>query len=505
MSLNSDYPKIRLLEFKILESRTNYNNLPTLIQILRTPSTEDGEWRAATISLCRIFSLLMVSGKMSTSKGLSDHELAISQWLKGKYYEYCAMMLSMLEKSDYARQIICVKLLMQLVKNNSHNTHYNGRDGLSTSLFSDVVQILLQLENAETIKLQFLKEYVEKFADVKELTLSSMKEILSAQKSRKCPDHYFSSILTFLSSIHRKSALGEEAHPVFLNMSKRPFILASANTSRLKSQETWLALFMLDLSLQQRKSLLRLVSHQIAPHFTNIELLMDFLTDSFNFGGSVSLLSLSGLFSLMQERNLDYPLFYARLYSLLDSTLLYSKLRSRFFRLLETFLGSSHLPAALVASFIKKLSRLALFGPPSSIIVVIPFIYNLFQKHPSCTFMLHRELRVHGKENQIDLEYNDDPFEAFESDPMITNAIKSSLWEIHSLQSHYHPNIAMFSKIMSEQFTKQSYNLEDFLDHSHGSILDLEINKPVKVFPMLEEGISNNVFKKLIPMIDFGE
>ena len=43
-------------------------------------------------------------------------------------------------------------------------------------------------------------------------------------------------------------------------------------------------------------------------------------------------------------------------------------------------------------------------------------------------------------------------------------------WEMVQLQGHYHPNVSTIAKILSEQFTKQSYNHEDFLDHSYGSV-----------------------------------
>ena len=219
------------------------------------------------------------------------------------------------------------------------------------------------------------------------------------------------------------------------------------------------------LSRSQRKRVLELVSYRIAPWLLKPELLMDFLTDSFNIGGSISLLSLSGLFYLMQQKNIDYPQFYEKLYSLLDSNLLHSKHRSRFFRLLDTFLASTHLPAALVASFIKRLARLSLFAPPSAVVVVIPWIYNLLKSHPSCTFMISRNGEVDRDE-----ETWGDPFRQNESDPMETDALESSLWEIQMLQSHYHPNVATISKIISEQFTKHAYNLEDFLDHSYGTV-----------------------------------
>lgn len=246
---------------------------------------------------------------------------------------------------------------------------------------------------------------------------------------------------------------------------KAKYDLYSSTVHRRQAQRAWMALLRQDLSKSQRKIILELMSHRIAPWFLKVELLLDFLTDSFNVGGSTSLLSLSGLFYLIQHKNLDYPQFYQKLYSLLDSDLLHSKHRSRFFRLLDTFLASTHLPAALVASFVKRLARLSLFAPPSGIVIVVPWIYNLLKKHPSCTFMIHRDIEFRQNDGVCG-----DPFQEEESNPMETDALESSLWEIQMLQSHYHPNVATIAKIISEQFTKQAYNPEDFLDHSYGTV-----------------------------------
>lgn len=225
---------------------------------------------------------------------------------------------------------------------------------------------------------------------------------------------------------------------------------------------------------------------------------MDFLTDSYNAGGSTALLALSGLFYLIQERNLDYPHFYTKLYSLLDSELLHSKHRSRFFRLLDTFLASTHLPATLVASFIKRLARLALNAPPSAIVAIVPFAYNLLKSHPTCTFMIHRDIsNGHNKKSAMETRGMNDPFLADETDPTLTNAIDSSLWELESLQSHYHPNVAAIARIISEQFTKQSYNMEDFLDYSYQGMLMAELGTEEKVFrkpPIVEFQIPKRIF-----------
>lgn len=251
---------------------------------------------------------------------------------------------------------------------------------------------------------------------------------------------------------------------------KKSHTLYSLTAHKKAAQNAWLALMRMQMEREERKTILGLMSDCIAPWFMKPELLMDFLVDCYNSGGSTSLLALSGVFYLIQEKNLDYPAFYTKLYSLLDAIILHSKHRSRFFRLLDTFLASSHLPAVLVASFVKRLARLTLSAPPAAIVAVIPWIYNILKKHPSCTFMIHRSPRTTEEKEKLVQEGMDDPFLMDEEDPMDTNAIESSLWEIVMLQSHYHPNVATLAKIISEQFTKHAYNLEDFLDHSYGSV-----------------------------------
>lgn len=296
---------------------------------------------------------------------------------------------------------------------------------------------------------------------------ASFRDIASSDASETS----FENMVSIAASFEKAPETREDIRDFYVSSPiKKTHLLYSPIAHKKQAQETWMAILRRDLAKSQRKAVLELISHQIAPWFLKVELLLDFLTDSFNMGGSTSLMALSGLFYLIQNKNLDYPQFYPKLYSMLDSNILHSKHRSRFFRLLNIFLASTHLPAALVASFIKRLSRLTLYAPPSGIIVVVPWIYNLLKNHPTCTFMIHRESKQKNEAVYLTDEGWGDPFRVEEPDPMETDAVESSLWEIHMLQSHYHPNVATIAKIISEQFTKQAYNLEDFLDHSYENV-----------------------------------
>ena len=53
---------------------------------------------------------------------------------------------------------------------------------------------------------------------------------------------------------------------------------------------------------------------------------------------------------------------------------------------------------------------------------------------------------------------------------MLTNALESSLWELVSHRNHYHPSVSTLAKIFQEAFRKPNYALEDFLDHTYGTV-----------------------------------
>ncbi|RDX45466.1 CBF-domain-containing protein [Lentinus brumalis] len=141
---------------------------------------------------------------------------------------------------------------------------------------------------------------------------------------------------------------------------------------------------------------LNVLHRGVIPHLTRPILIMDWVSSSVDHGGTVGLLALNALFTLMKEYNLDYPSFYTRLYGFLDRDVLHLKHRARFFRLTELFLSSTHLPANLVASFVKRLSRLSLNAPPAAVIMLIPFTYNMLRRHPALMAMIHRNDDLSG-------------------------------------------------------------------------------------------------------------
>ncbi|KAI0011295.1 CBF/Mak21 family-domain-containing protein [Xylariaceae sp. FL0662B] len=482
---------ILLLENEILESKKGYNNIATLLQLAQDENDVDSAL-FATVSLGRVFLRLLASGNLTRRAGQSEKDIVVVHWLRDRLSDYKKIIIRALAQESSASAALT--LAMRILK--AESQHLNDKDeyNFPKAFLADIVQILVQ-GRSENVRQEFCEKFLGEYADLRFYTFKALKDILSADSRDVTDDELFDNVFDLLSFFEDVPNSAEDMEKFYANPpNKKSHPVASINQQKKQAQEAWLALLNLGPNRDQRKKVLQIMTRSITPWFTKPELLMDFLTDSYNSGGATSLLALSGVFYLIQERNLDYPSFYLKLYSLLDADILHSKHRSRFLRLLDTFLASTHLPAVLVASFIKRLTRLCLNAPPAAIVAVIPWVYNLFKKHPLCTFMIHRVVRTPEEKETLGNEGMADPFIADEEDPMETRAIDSCLWEVVQLQSHYHPNVATIAKIISEQFTKQAYNLEDFLDHSYSSLLDAELSKQVKKAPIVEFMIPKRVF-----------
>lgn len=110
--------------------------------------------------------------------------------------------------------------------------------------------------------------------------------------------------------------------------------------------------------------------------------------------------------------------------------------------------------------------------------MVIPLTYNLLKRHPALMGMIHQTQDMDrpfiGKSRFFSL-YNFmtsciDPFLSDEANPNVTNAIDSSLWELYTHKQHYDSAVSTMARIFEEAFTKPGYSMEDFLDHTYGTV-----------------------------------
>ena len=57
---------------------------------------------------------------------------------------------------------------------------------------------------------------------------------------------------------------------------------------------------------------------------------------------------------------------------------------------IQVCLKTPLLPAAVIASFVKRLARLSLASPAPACLVCLTLIHNLLRRHPTCLCLLHR-------------------------------------------------------------------------------------------------------------------
>ncbi|KAH9845787.1 CBF/Mak21 family [Teratosphaeria destructans] len=501
-SSGSQQAKVLLLEEQIAEGRRHYNNIVELQSLAGNVAKKPTTATLAAVALCRVFCRMMAGEQLVKRSGANEADGQVVLWLRERVKEYVEALTSVwIGSPDAAQESTALTLLMRLVKEETSQQSRRSEQAWRTSTgpFGLLVTALLEKTPAEGARQEFVEKYVEEHDDVRFYTFLAIKQYFDRNRD-SIDDGHVANAIDILAQIEGVPESQDQLEDWYgaapLPENKQ---LMSLNAHRKTAQEAWLAVFRCGLSRNQRKRILGVATTNILPWFTTrIELLVDFLTDSFNEGGSVSLLALGSIFHLMTQRNLDYPDFYTKLYSLLDEDVLHSKHRSRFFRLLDQFMSSTHLPATMVASFIKRLARLSLQAPPGAIVWIVPWTYNMLKQHPACTFMLHRTYHpAHSIYNQ-NPAYEEtgivkDTFDAKETDPTATGAIDSSLWELETLASHDHPNVATLAKILSEQFTKREYSLEDFLDHSYGTLLDNELSRDLKKAPVVEWEIPKRI------------
>lgn len=224
----------------------------------------------------------------------------------------------------------------------------------------------------------------------------------------------------------------------------------------------------LDATIYRR--ILLQIPTKIIPRMANPLLLADFLTSSYETQTNASkILALHGLYILMMEYNLEYPFFFGKLYSLLNIDLFQAKYKARLFYLLDIFLQSSHLPANLIASFAKRLARLALLIPQHDQCLILTFIYNLILRHPTIRILIDRT------DNQSPIK---DTYSPDELDPSKSNAIESSLWEIETLTRHHHPNVSTCAlALMSIKKTHHERDIHDLLEIDYDEMFENDVNR----------------------------
>ncbi|CAI5757976.1 unnamed protein product [Candida verbasci] len=465
-------------ELKKLSNEINeaskFNNFITLINQLsivksRLTSKEDHEiestGRNLSVLIFKNFQTLFKNGLFKKNSSDSNDQALIKKWIFDKYLNFKKLTCQFLTDKlsfDSSLQLDLLDIYLNLIKLENNN---DSQFPIQT--YKQLIEALLTSKNGEILSNGITDnfiviEFIEKFKPHYDLQFYFFQNI--PEKPNKLQ------ISNFLTIVRNELSLQDDLNNVVTFCKHLSPNIYKPQVFKSNFQKCITTILSNQLSTPQIKSVLSILHKRIIPYMSQPQQLMDFLTDCYNTNEEIiiPILALNSLWELMKNYNLEYQDFYTKLYSLITPNLLYTKYRSRFFRLCDLFLSSSHLSANLIASFIKRLSRISLISSGPGVVIIIPFIYNLLKRHPTCMIMIHNT------------NNSKDEFNNLEKDPLLTNAINSSLWELNSLTSHYHPNIATLCKIFGEPFRKPNYNLEDFLDWNYVTLLESENSRKFK-------------------------
>ncbi|XP_025407658.1 nucleolar complex protein 4 homolog B isoform X1 [Sipha flava] len=212
-----------------------------------------------------------------------------------------------------------------------------------------------------------------------------------------------------------------------------------------------------------RREMLTLLIEKMLMHLKNPLVTADFLMNSMDTPGPISILGLQGIFILVKDYNLECPNIYGKLYNFFTTDMFNYRYKTRLFYLADIFLRSTHLPELLVAAFIKRMARLSLIAPPTDIKIMVAFIGNLLIRHPPLKVLI-----------QNDSVVGSDPYIFDEKDPLKSNALNSSLWELVSLKQHILPKVSKSVNFIFKKLPQVEWDVSELLNDSYENMIDEE-------------------------------
>ncbi|CAL5030386.1 unnamed protein product [Urochloa decumbens] len=510
--------EVKTLGCELLSSRAHLNHAPALLKLL-SPSAPLDLALEALISLQSFFVPLIPSIPSSSAAATagdadSDPELVFVAWLRQRFDELVAALieLSVSPHSDDAIRDVALDALMDFVK--------LGKDGkFQSAIYHKFLHAVVHSADSVDPLLELLGSKYFKYTDVCYFTYTSVDKIANSLSSKatdsgkdavqngsdgsenKCAI-FIHNIYNLLAHVpvmdYQKESTFEMWSAVGLSSKGEKDSSKDSSTTyikkklKLKFTKAWLSFLKLPLPLDVYKEVLASIHQNVIPSMSNPAILCDFLTRSYDIGGVISVMALSGLFILMTQHGLEYPKFYEKLYALLTPAVFMAKHRSVFLQLLDTCLKSSYLPAYLAAAFAKRLSRLALSVPPAGALIIIALIHNLLRRHPSINFLVHWEVDENDANATVEAsrpkQIGADPFNNDEADPAKSGAMRSSLWEIDTLRHHYSPAVSRFVASLEEDLTVRAKTTEmkitDFSSGSYATVFRDEVRRRIKQVPL---------------------
>ncbi|KAJ7988527.1 hypothetical protein DPEC_G00324500 [Dallia pectoralis] len=462
----------------VIQSKKNANDVFDVIEYLQ--SEKEKIVVCAINACCKLFCALLERGDLFVGQLPTEDDMLIGKYsadekykmfMRHRYNGCLQMLLEHISHESYQVKESALCTLMTFASMEGkfplQDLDWSEHYSFPREILQGVVKKLLSQEEDMAILISRFQEYME-MEDVRYYVMSAIRgnvaRVMDKNKGAVIPV-FQNNVFTLLCNLSMPSQESELTN--FLV--KREAEHKDWKASKLKDhkrafERTWLGFLKYKLPSNMYKMVLVILHTSILPHISDPTLMIDFLTAAYDVGGAISLLALNGLFVLIHQHNLDYPDFYKKLYNLLEPSVFHVKYRARFFHLINIFLSSTHLPVYLVAAFAKRLSRLALTAPPAALSMVLPFICNLIRRHPACRVLIH-------KPNAAE-QACADPYLMEEQDPALCHAMESSLWELQTLQNHYHPDVAKAAMLINTPLSPKEDAFKELLELSTYEMID---------------------------------
>ncbi|XP_051536427.1 nucleolar complex protein 4 homolog isoform X1 [Myxocyprinus asiaticus] len=475
---------------RILQNRKHANDIFDVLEYLQ--SEKEKEIIGATNACSKIFCELLDRGDLYVGQLPQEEDLMHGDFsaeekyhifMRHRYNNCVDLLLENIDHESFQVKESSLCALMKFAaaegKNPLQNLDWSEHYNFPREHMLALVGHLLSEKEDMSLLISRFQEFLE-MDDVRYYVMSSVRDniirVMDRKKGAVIPV-YQNNVFTLLSTINIPCQSSEMTNFLVKQETKHEdWKAARLQEHKRAFEQMWLVFLKYKLPGSMYKKILVILHESILPQMSDPTLMIDFLTAAYDIGGAISLLALNGLFVLIHEHNLDYPDFYKKLYNLLDSSIFHVKYRARFFHLANIFLSSTHLPVYLVAAFVKRFSRLALTAPPTALLVLLPFICNLIRRHPSCRVLIHRPSATE--------EPCDDPYIMEEEDPAQCHALESSLWEIQTLQKHYHPDVAKAAMVINEPLPEAEVDISDLLELSTFELMERELKAERKMIPL---------------------
>uniref|UniRef100_UPI0037E94450 nucleolar complex protein 4 homolog n=1 Tax=Semicossyphus pulcher TaxID=241346 RepID=UPI0037E94450 len=475
----------------ILESRKHANDVFDILEVLQ--SEKEKSVISAVNACSKLFSTLLERKELFLGK-LPEEDEALSgeysaeekycMFMRHRYNSCVEILLEHLSHELHSVKESALCCLMKFAaakgKHPLEDLDWSEHYSFPRELIQAVVDRLLSKTSDNSLLISRFQEFLE-MEDVRFYVMSSIREnvgrVMEKNKGGVMPV-YQNNVFTLMSNISVPSQESELTNFMVKQEAKHEdWKAAKLLEHKRVFERMWLGYLKYKLPSNMYKKILVILHESILPHMSKPTLMIDFLTAAYEVGGAISLLALNGLFVLIHQHNLDYPEFYKKLYNLLEPSVFHVKYRARFFHLANLFLSSSHLPMYLVAAFAKRLARLALTAPPTALLIVLPFIYNLIRRHPSCRVLIHKP--------SAEDEPLEDPYLMDEEDPAQCRALESSLWEIKSLQKHHHPDVAKAAMLINTPLSEQEDDISEVLEITTYELMERDLKQSqIKSVPL---------------------